>query len=143
MIRKFLTREVCYQLTLSLAISHIDYCNAIPTGCPDTTLDLMQKVQNTAARMVLNKHQSHHATECLKQLHWLPIKSRIKYKVLTIVFKCKHGMAPNYLQDLLEAKKHCRQGLRFNDKQLLKVPTTIRRTFADKFIQCQGTQAVQ
>ena len=57
---------------LSLAISHLDYGNAILIGCPDTTLGLMQKVQNTAARMVLNKHQSHSATKCLKQLHWLP-----------------------------------------------------------------------
>ena len=81
MIRKFLTREICHQLTLSLAISHLNYGNAILIGCPDTTLGLMQKVQNTAARMVLNKHQIHSATECLKQLHWLPIKSRIEYKV--------------------------------------------------------------
>ena len=120
LIRKFLTRDICHQLTLSLAISHLDYSNAILIGCPDTTLGLMQKVQNTAARMVLNKHRSHSATECLKQLHWLPIKSRINYKVLTIVFKCKHGMAPKYLQDLLEAKKNQRHGLKSNNKQLLK-----------------------
>ena len=97
MIRKFLTKEICHQITLSLAISHLDYSNVILIGCLDTTLGLMQKVQNTTARMVLNKHQSHSATECLKQLHWFPIKSRIEYKVLTIVFKCKHDMAPKYL----------------------------------------------
>ena len=98
----------------------------------------MQKVQNTAARMVLNKHQSYSATECLKQLHWLPIKSRIEYKVLTMVFTCKHGMAPKYLQDLLEAKEHCRQGLKSNNKQLLKVPTAARKTFADRSFSVKG-----
>ena len=138
MIRKFLTREICHQLTLSLAISHLDYGNAILIGCPDTTLGLMQKVQNTAARMVLNKHQSHSATKCLKQLHWLPIKSRIEYKVLTIVFKCKHGMAPKYLQDLLEAREHHRQGLKSNNKQLLSIPPTTRRTFADRSFSVKG-----
>ena len=138
LIRKFLTREICHQLTLLLAISHLDYSNAILIGCLDTTLGLMQKVQNTAARMVLNKHQSHSATECLKQLHWLPIKSRIDYKVLTIVFKYKHGLAPKYLQDLLEAKEHCRQGLKSNNKQLLKVPTTTRKTFADRSFSVKG-----
>ena len=106
LIRKFLTRDICQQLTLSLAISHLDYSNAILIGCPDTTLSLMQKVQNPAARMILNKHQSYSATECLKQLHWLPIKSRIIYKVLITVFKCRHGMALKYLQDLLEAKEN-------------------------------------
>ena len=74
MIQKFLTREICHQLTLTLAISHHDYGNAILIGCLDVSLGLMQKVQNTAARMVLNKHQSYSATECLKQLYWLPIK---------------------------------------------------------------------
>ena len=138
LIRKFLTREICHQLALSFAISHLDYSNAILIGCPDTTLGLMQKVQNTAARMVLNKHQSHSATECLKQLHWLPIKSRIDYKVLTIVFKCKHGMAPKYLQDLLEAKEQLRQGLKSNNKQLHKVPTTARKTFADRSFNVKG-----
>ena len=138
MIRKFLTREICHQLMLSLAISHLDYGNAILIGCPNTTLGLMQKVQNTAARMVLNKHHSHSATECLKQLHWLPIKSRIEYKVLTIVFKCKHGMAPKYLQDLLHPREHQRQGLKSNDKQLFRIPPTTRRTFADRSFSVKG-----
>ena len=133
MIQKLLTREICHQLTLSLATSHLDYGNTILIGCSDVTLGLMQKVQNTAARMGLNKHQSYSATKCLKQLHWLPIKLRIEYKVLTIVFKCKHRMAPTYLQDLLEAKEHHVQGLKSNNKEeLLKVPTTTRKTFANR-----------
>ena len=136
--RKFLTRDTCHQLALSLAISHLDYSNAILIGCRDSTLSLMQKVQNTAGRMVLNKHRSYSATECLKQLHWLPIKSRIIYQVLAIVFKCRHGMAPKYLQDLLEAKENRRQGLKSNNKQLLKVPTTTRKTFADRSFSVKG-----
>ena len=91
-----------------------------------------------AVRMVLNKYQSHSPAKCLKQLHWLPIKSRIDYKVLTIVFKCRHGMAPKYLQDLLKAKEHCRQGLKSNNKKLLKVPTTTRKTFTDRSLSVKG-----
>ena len=138
MIWRFLTREICHQLTLSLAISHLNYGNVILIKCPDATLGLMQKVQNTAAGMVLNKHQSYSATECQNQLHQLPIKSRIEYKVLTIVFKCKHSMAPKYLQDLLEAKEHHRQGLKSNNKQLFKVLTTTRKTFADRSFSVKG-----
>ena len=41
-------------------------------------------------------------------------------------------MAPKYLQDLLEAKEHHIQGLKSNNKILLKVPTTTRKTFADR-----------
>ena len=132
LMRKFLTRDICYQLTLSLAISCLDYSNAILIGCPDTTLSLMQKVQNTAARMILNKHQSYSATECFKQLHWLPIKSRIIYKVFTIVFKCRHGMAPKYLQDLLKAKENRRQGTKVQQQTTAQGANQTRKTFEDR-----------
>ena len=35
LIRKCLTRDICHQLTLSLAIPHLDYSNAILIGCPE------------------------------------------------------------------------------------------------------------
>ena len=39
-------------------------------------------------------------------LHWLKIKVRITYKIATLVYKCKHGMAPSYLQDILPDRPH-------------------------------------
>ena len=42
--------------------------------------------------------------ENTKQLHWLPIKQCIDYKVLTLVHKCQHQKAPKYLQDVLNEK---------------------------------------
>ena len=55
-----------------------------------------------------------------------------------MVFKCKCSMAPEYLQDLLEAKEHHRQALKSNSKQLLKVPTTTKKTFADRSFSVKG-----
>ena len=57
-----------------------------------------------------------------------------------MVFKCKDGMAPKYLQDLLKAKEHHRQGLKSNNKQLLKVPTTTSKTFADRSFSVKGSR---
>ena len=37
-----------------------------------------------------------------RELHWLPIEFRIKYKILLLTFKCLNNLAPKYLQDLLE-----------------------------------------
>ena len=131
-----------------MSSAHTFTCNISPwlwqynsNRMPWCYTGLTQKVQNTVARMVLNKHQSYSATVCLKQLQWLPIKSRIEYKVLTIVFKFKHGMAPEYLQDLLEAKEHWRQGPKSNNKEeLFKVPTTTRTTFADRSFSVKGSR---
>ena len=47
---------------------------------PDCSLNLMQKVQNMAAKVVLSLRKHDSSTETLKTLHWLPIKQQIEYK---------------------------------------------------------------
>ena len=43
-----------------------------------------------------------HITSTLRDdLHWLPIRQRIMYKLSTIVYKCIHGAAPSYLTLIL------------------------------------------
>ena len=49
------------------------YNNATVSGCPDVTVELLQKVQDMAARITLNKRLRDSARQCLKSLHWLPI----------------------------------------------------------------------
>ena len=53
--RKYLTRETCTTLTISIVISHLDYTIAILAGLPKVSLDKLQRVQNMAAKIVLNK----------------------------------------------------------------------------------------
>ena len=48
---------------------------------------LIQKVQNTAARLILGKNAKESIMECLKPLHWLPIQQRIYYKICTLIHK--------------------------------------------------------
>jgi len=38
-----------------------------------------------------------HITPVLRELHWRPVRYRIKYKLAMIVYKCLHGLAPIYL----------------------------------------------
>ena len=71
---KYLTRNFCAKLTISLVISHLDYANAILARLPQVSLDKLQRVQNMAAKIVLNKGQYDSSTRCLKELHWLPIE---------------------------------------------------------------------
>ena len=101
----------------------------------------MQNIQNLAAKVVLGKHKSNSSMECLKTLHWLPIKYRINYKVCTLVFKCLHAMAPPYLIKLIKIKQQRRQGLRSgNINNILEVPETKRKTFASRAFSVYGPQ---
>ena len=118
-------------LIKSLALSHLDYANSLLTGLPARTIKIMQNVQNLADKVTLGKQKSDSSTECLKTLHWLPIKYRTDYKICTLVFKCLHAMAPTYLTELIKIKQQARQGLRLaNMNNILDVPKMKRKTFA-------------
>ena len=40
-----------------------------------------------------------HITPVLRDLHWLPVRQKIKYKLAMTVYKCLRGLAPTYLAD--------------------------------------------
>ena len=67
--------------------SRLDYCNATFTGVADEQIAHIQKIQNNAARLVLQKSKRDHVTPLLKELHWLPVKYRIQYKLATLAFR--------------------------------------------------------
>ena len=52
-IGNLLTDEAASQLIHAFITSHIDYCNSILYGMPDTILSDLQCIQNTAARILL------------------------------------------------------------------------------------------
>ena len=138
-IRRYLTKEMCHQLVLSLTISHLDYGNAILSGCPDVTIEILHNIQNKAVSFILNKKPRDSATQCLKSLYWLPIWYTIDYKIATLVFKSIHDVAPKYLKELLTEKKISRPGLHSaNKSKLLTIRNTTRKIFASKAFSVYG-----
>ena len=101
LIRQYLTQDTMQTLVLSIVMSHLDYSNAIFSGLPEKDLANLQRIQNAGAKLVLQKDKLASSKECLHVLHWLPIRERIDYKNLTLVFKSLNNQAPMYLQDLL------------------------------------------
>ena len=132
-IRCILDVPTTTHLCLSLCISHLDYCNSLLYGLPDSTLNQLQRVQNMGARLVLRRTKRDSITGCLKELHWLPIRQRIAYKILVLTHKCVNGQCPKYLQHLIQPTTHRRKGLRSQkDTGLLLRPRTKLKTFADR-----------
>ena len=141
-IRKFLTLDAAKTIALGLVISHLDYANALYSGLPATEIKKLQRIQNMAAKIVTKADRYDSSTEALKSLHWLPIHLRIEYKVLTLVFKSLHGLAPQYLCDLIQIANPTRPGLRSESKaNTLKVPFTKHSTFADRGLSVHGPRA--
>ena len=131
-IWKYLRKEPCATLVVSLCLSHLDYLNSILYGLPISTIK--QSIQKYGANLVLGKTKYDSNREALAELHWLPIKSRIKFKILILVFRCLRE-APNYLSNLLLRCPELTHNLRSNNiKDKLIVPKTVRQTFASSVV---------
>ena len=95
-IRRYPTEDAAKQLVTSCVLSRLDYCNSLLMGTPNSVIQPMQKVQNTAARLILKAPRHRNCTPLLQQLHWLPISERIIYKTACMCYNAITGSAPSY-----------------------------------------------
>ena len=130
-IRKYLSADATQLLVRSFVTFRLDMCNSLLYGLPQTQLDRLQRLQNTAARLVTRTKKYSHITPVLQNLHWLPVKDRIDFKILLLVFKCLQGIAPTYLSELLSYYNPERTGLRSESKNLLDEPRS-HNSFGDR-----------
>ena len=121
MIRSYINKDTAQLLVSSLVMSRIDYCNSLLAGVSLNSIIKLQRVQNQAARNVpcAKKHQ--HITPVLKDLHRLPVKQRIDFKVLTFVHNFFQNTSPFYIQEILECHRPNRV-LRSSGNNKLAVP---------------------
>ena len=84
---QYLTEDTTTTLVNSCILSRLDYCNSLLAGYPQTVIKPLQQVHNPAAKLILKFRRIEHAKRLLKQLHWLPIEQRIKYRVAFLAIK--------------------------------------------------------
>ena len=130
-IRKYLDQETCEKLVHAFITSKLDSCNSLLAGLPDTEISKLQRVQNTAARLVNRVKKNDNITPVLRQLHWLPVRFRIDFKILGLVYKALHNQAPDYLCELLKQYKPLRS-LRSSGHNLLDIPKSNTKTYGDR-----------
>ena len=125
-IRKYLTVQATTKLVVCLILSRLDYCNSLLLGVPSSTTQSLQRIQNSAVRLVLRKKRSVHISPLLSSLHWLPVSQRIKFKFLVLIFKSINNLAPSYLSDLLGHYTPSRSLRSSSDPSLLTIPPRLR-----------------
>ena len=79
----------------------LDYCNSLMAGLPLCYVKRLPTFQNAAAHLFGSVSRWNSVLPVLcDELHWLPIKQRIDFKVGVISFKAMNGPAPSYLVEM-------------------------------------------
>ena len=130
-VRQYLSKEATEILVNSSVTSRLDYINSLFYGIPSCLLKKLQNIQNSAARIILRKKKFDHVTPLLKQLHWLPVEVRIKFKINLLTYKALNGMAPRYLE-LLVTSYHPSRSLRSSSQLLLKEKRARNKNYGDR-----------
>jgi hypothetical protein len=104
-IRNCLPVDAARTLVNAFVVSRLDYCNSLYYGLPSVQLNRVQSVFNAAAKLILGGKKTDHVTPLLRELHWLKMPERVKYKICMMVFNALHGMAPPYLAEMCRADK--------------------------------------
>jgi len=86
-------------LVHAFVASRVDYCGSLLIGVQRKTTDKLQRVLNSAARIVSNTCTFDRGLTHFRrsQLHWLDVVDRVRFRVCVQVFRRLHKMAPKYL----------------------------------------------
>jgi len=97
-------------------------------------MNRLQSVQNAAARLVSDARRCDHITPVLQELHWLPVRRRVDFKMATLVYLSLSGMAPAYLA------ADCQLQVSDEDRRQLRSANSrtcvVRRTYSSYGDRC-------
>ena len=116
-----------FQKTLSLKcivvlLNRISATAVQSGGCGGTGLQVLQKLQNRAARIVTNSSYDSSASALIKSLNWPTVADMIKTETACMVYKSINAVAPDYLSEMFVKNSTCsRKNLR-NTATDLQVP---------------------
>ena len=120
----FLSVDTSVVIANALVSSRLDYCNYLFRSLSSRNATRLQYVQNALARFVTGASKYTHITSTLRTLHWLPVRQRIIFKTLVLVYKYLTTGQPKYFAPYLPLYKSAVNTRRSNPKNLfLLVPS--------------------
>ena len=126
-------RQLC-----SLVLSRLDYCNSILSESPKCLIQKPKRFQNTTARITLRMPRTDHTTPLLRMLHWLPILSRIAYKIDSLCHTALTTAYPKYLSELLSVYTPARPLRSSLDPNILNLAAARRKSYGQRAFFYQG-----
>ena len=134
-IKRYIDRKCLLTLLHSFITSRIDYCNSLFINLPAVQTKRLQTILNKCARLIFNLSPIEPTSQYLIQLHWLPLKARVEFKICLLVYKTLKYGEPKYLFNLLQPYSNVStMSLRTSDDMFrLNEPKAIgNRSFGDR-----------
>ena len=100
-IRPLLPNDLAETVGRAIVMSRLDYCNALFSALPEYQIMRLQRLENQCVRIVASQSARSEVTTALSDLHWLPVRERIDFKVATLTYSALSGSGPQYLSNLL------------------------------------------
>ena len=126
----------CYNTTYSCLNHYLSkFWNSILYNLPNNKIEILQRIQDQASRMLKRVPRHNHIAPVLRELHWLNIHDIIIVKILLLTHKTVNNTAPEYLCDLISMNDKStivRTHASF-DPCLLRVPS-VSKKWANSFV---------
>jgi hypothetical protein len=135
-IRHCVDNHTASLIAHALISSRLDYANSVLLGAPQYVINKLQCIQNALAKIVLQSDSLAHSQPLLQQLHWLPVHSRVRFKLATITYRALSSNSPHYLASLLHQYQPVRSLRSFN--QQYRVPTPSSIDFGFRSFRCSA-----
>ena len=96
-MRHLVPQATLQNIFSALVQLRFDYCNVVWGNYGVTLQQKLQKLQNRAARVLTYSSYDASADNLIKILDWKDIACQQQNARATMVYKCLHGLAPEYL----------------------------------------------
>ena len=137
-IRNLINKQSMNLIYKSFILPQIDYADIVWDSGKCNHMNIIQKLQNRAGRIILKINPySHTSTHHVHQiLHWDYLVSRRKKHILQLVYKALHDMTPSYLTDKFVRKRNS-HSLRSTFSLYLKIPRT---NYCKRMVSYRGSR---
>jgi len=111
-------------IACSVVGSRLDYANAVLYGTSSKNINCLQRIQNVLAPCVLDSQAHRSSNALLHQLHWLPIRYCIDFKLPKLAFLARSSYTSSYLNSVVADRYLPSRTLHSQNTNLLAVPRT-------------------
>ena len=127
-----LNAQTKINLYKSIVSPHFDYCSSSHFVLADTSIQVLQKLQNKFMRNILKMKRETPKQVLLEILCFMSVRQRLSFNMIILMFKIEHGLMPEYLKQFM-TKVSSKNNYSLRRKSLYNVPNFTKMYTQDNF----------